>query len=197
MPCTYADSFRPALNASNSSPSLPMRASRTRSVLLSICSALALTLSAKAHAQGDSLVATTINDDQMKRGFTLFNKVCLECHTKADMTGADFKIKWSTRPVFDLYGVIHTTMPDNAPGTLTVDQYLDVVSYLLRVNGAPGGGTAFAPADTLNLKKMKIEIVVPAPSIDSLVKTDTMKLQLASARPKRIEAIMTRPFRAH
>ncbi|MEP6780575.1 MAG: cytochrome c [Gemmatimonadaceae bacterium] len=174
-------------------------------------SALALTISTKAHAQGDSVVATTVNDAQMKRGFTVFNKVCLECHTKSDITGADFKIKWSTRSVFELYDVIHTTMPDNAPGTLSVDQYLDVVTYLLRVNGAPGSGTVIAAGDSLNLKKMKIEIVVPAPSIDSLlttdstkvktdtakVKTDTTKLKLASAHSKRVEAIMTRPFRAH
>ncbi|MEP6763421.1 MAG: c-type cytochrome [Gemmatimonadaceae bacterium] len=188
-----------------------MRASRTRSVLFSIVSGFALTISTKADAQTDSLAATTINDDQMKRGFTVFNKVCLECHTKSDITGADFKIKWTTRPVFDLFNVIHTTMPDNAPGTLSIDQYLDVVAYLLRVNGAPGGGAAIAAGDTLNLKKLKIEIVVPAPSIDSLLnadttkvktdttkaKTDTLKLKIASTHPKRVEAIMTRPFRAH
>src|ERR1700712_2245389 len=73
----------PALNASNSSPSQQMRASRTRSAFFSIFSVLALTVSTRAHAQGDSLVATTVNDDQMKRGFTVFNKVCLECHTKS------------------------------------------------------------------------------------------------------------------
>lgn len=208
----------PAPNVSNSSPAKQMRASRHRSVLFSIFSGLALTISTKTHAQGDSVVVTTVNDEQMKRGFTVFNKVCLECHTKSDITGADFKIKWSTRSVFELYDVIHTTMPDNAPGTLSVDQYLDVMTYLLRVNGAPGNGIAIVPADSLNLKKMKIVIVVPPPNIDSLLradsaslktdnakvktdtlkgKTDTLKLKLASARPRRVEAIMSRPFRGH
>ena len=121
----------------------------------------------------------------------------MECHTKSDITGADFKLKWNGRPAADLFHLIHTTMPDNAPGTLTLDQYLDVTSYLLRLNGAPGGGTGFLATDTLALKKLRMDIVVPAPSIDSLLpKSDTTKLSLVSLRSFRSEAILTRPFRA-
>ncbi|MDQ6612827.1 MAG: cytochrome c [Gemmatimonadota bacterium] len=153
----------------------------------------------RLHAQAttDSLVATTINDDQMKRGVAVFNKVCSACHTKNDMTGGDFKIKWNGRPVFDLFNVIHTTMPDDAPGTLTLDQYADVSSYLLRMNGAPGGGAPLVGSDTTALRKMRIDIMVPAPNIDSLLpKTDTLKFHLTSTRSSRFEAIMTRPYRA-
>lgn len=174
-----------------------MRVFRSRSVLY-LLATCALMFASRAHAQTDSLTAPIINDDQMKRGFTLFNKVCVACHTKNDMTGGDFKIKWHGRPVFDLFNVIHTTMPDDAPGTLTLDQYLDVTSYLLRMNGAAGGGTVLAGADSTGLRKMRINIMVPPPNIDSLIpKTDTLRLKLALARKPRFEAIMTHAYRAH
>ncbi|MGV3709705.1 MAG: c-type cytochrome [Gemmatimonas sp.] len=126
-------------------------------------------------AKADTSSKVKIDQAQAVRGLASFTKNCVECHTKADITGADFKIKWDGRPVWDLYDVIHTTMPDDKPGTLTVEEYIDVVAYLVRINGAQQGGVAFSPADTAGLKKMKMEIIVPAPFVDS-VKVDGASL---------------------
>lgn len=150
-----------------------MRLFRTALFPAVAISALAsLAMSGTAAAQTDSTVKTDstklmVNMDQGLRGRETFNKTCLECHTKTDVTGADFKIKWSTRPVWELYDVIKTTMPDDKPGSLTPDQYIDVVSYLLRINGAAFGGQPLVAADTAGLKKAKIEITVPSPNADS------------------------------
>lgn len=153
-----------------------------RSVFYSVAvTALSVAGASLAEAQVDSSVKVdstsklTVAQDQAVRGMTVFTKTCVECHTKSDVTGPDFKIKWNGRPVWDLFDVIRTTMPDDNPGTMTQDQYIDVVAYLVRINGAAAGGAALAPGDTAGLKKAKMEIQVPSPNIDS-VKVDGISL---------------------
>ena len=41
--------------------------------------------------------------------------------------------------VADLFERVRTTMPQNDPGTLSRDQYADVVAFLLKSNGFPEG----------------------------------------------------------
>lgn len=127
----------------------------------------------QASAQVDSTVKTDtsaklmIDMEQGLRGREVFTKNCAECHTKSDITGQDFKIKWHTRPVYELFDVIRTTMPDDKPGSYTPEQYIDVVAYLLRMNGAAFGGPALVASDTATLKQRKIDILVPSPNLDS------------------------------
>lgn len=156
-----------------------------------------LALSAGVQAQtADSLPKATVSDEQMLRGQTVFTKVCLECHTKTDVTGPDFKLKWHTRPVFDLFESIRTTMPDNAPGTLTRDEYIDVVTYLLRLNGAPPGGMPISHADTSGMRKIRMEITVPPPNIDSVKpKTDSMKVKTDTLRYRSLRLFSPLPQR--
>jgi len=150
-----------------------------------------LAMASQAAAQVDSTVKTdssklAINMEQGLRGREVFTKTCVECHTKSDVTGQDFKIKWHTRPVFDLLDVIRTTMPDDKPGSLTPDQYVDVVAYLLRINGAAFGGAVLVASDTAGLKKWKMDIAVPSPNVDSAktggARQSTAKLSSTPAR---------------
>ncbi|MBC8090164.1 MAG: cytochrome c [Phycisphaerae bacterium] len=135
--------------------------------------AFSLAMPGEAVAQVDSTVKTDtsaklmIDMEQGLRGREVFTKNCAECHTKTDISGQDFKIKWHTRPVYDLFEIIRTTMPDDKPGSYTPEQYIDVVAYLLRMNGASFGGPALVASDTAGLKKWKMDIMVPSPTIDS------------------------------
>jgi mono/diheme cytochrome c family protein len=159
-----------------------MRVSR---IVLYPFAACALAISSVAQAQTDTtkadstkkdsttMAVTTVNDDQASRGLSVFTKTCSACHMKEDMTGNDFKTKWSTRPVFDLFELIRTTMPDDGPGTMTRDQYVDVTTYLLRLNGAPSGGMPINNADTTGMHKMVINITVPPVNLDGILKADT------------------------
>lgn len=178
--------FRSALNPASASVSTTAPGTVSKSTpapLLAtvVLAALFVAQAGRAGAQVDSTVKTDssaktiVNQEQAVRGMTVFTKTCVECHTKTDVTGADFKIKWNGRPVYDLFDVIRTTMPDDKPGSMTQDQYVDVVSYLLRINGASAGGAALVATDTAGLKKAKMEIVVPSPNIDS-VKVDGISL---------------------
>lgn len=123
----------------------------------------------------DSTAKTIVDQEQAVRGMSVFTKTCVECHTKTDVTGTDFKIKWHGRPVYDLFDVIRTTMPDDKPGSMPQEQYIDVIAYLLRINGASAGGAALVSTDTAGLKKARIDIQVPSPNIDS-VKVDGISL---------------------
>lgn len=153
-----------------------------RSVLYpAVACVLSAAVASQAGAQVDSTVKTdstaktTVSQEQAVRGLSVYTKTCVECHTKSDITGADFKIKWNGRPVYELFDVIRTTMPDDKPGTMTQDEYIDVVAYLVRINGAASGGSPFVASDTATLKRLKMEIQVPAPFVDS-VKVDGISL---------------------
>jgi mono/diheme cytochrome c family protein len=88
--------------------------------------------------------ARLYTEQQATEGQAVFTKSCAECHESKDVNGADFKTKWSGRPVFALFEQIRTTMPDGNPGTLPRDDYVAAVAYILKLNGLPPGETRLA-----------------------------------------------------
>lgn len=114
------------------------------------------------YAQGGSTDSTpssrlVVNAAQATRGNKVYIDVCVECHETLEYTGPDFRSKWNGRPVYELYDVLRSTMPDGAPGTLTNQQYVDVLAYMMKLNGVPAG-KAELPASADALKKIKMEI---------------------------------------
>lgn len=104
-----------------------------------------------ANAQGSS-GPRTVNSGvytvaQANRGQQTFQANCTMCHTTADFTGSNFQQAWSGRPLADLHELISTTMPQTAPGSLTPQQYSDVLSYMLRLNNYPTGATELPTTD--------------------------------------------------
>jgi hypothetical protein len=66
--------------------------------------------------------------------------------------------------VFDLYDLISNTMPMNDPGTLSSQEYIDVIAYILKLNGVPAGKAELRP-DAAALKQQRILIEgAPRPS---------------------------------
>lgn len=78
-------------------------------------------------------------DEQAERGRGTFRDRCSECHYSSEMRGTQFQYEWERRTVGDLYEHLVETMPEDAPGSLTPSQYIDVVAYILRLNGFPAG----------------------------------------------------------
>jgi mono/diheme cytochrome c family protein len=56
--------------------------------------------------------------------------------------------------VGDLFGYITSNMPMNAPASLTHDQYVSVLAFILKQNGYPAGSTALTYASASNSKVM-------------------------------------------
>ncbi len=78
---------------------------------------------------------------QADRGRTTFDEACAECHTNNEFRGRLFQSNWGRRTVYSFYRTIRSTMPDNNPGGLDEQVYLDVVSYILSLNGHEAGAS--------------------------------------------------------
>ncbi|MBL0172881.1 MAG: cytochrome c [Gemmatimonadaceae bacterium] len=101
-------------------------------------------------------------EEQATAGAVLFGRVCAECHEKKDLTKADFRAKWTGRPILDLFELVRTTMPDSNPGGLSRDEYAGALAYILKLNGLPAGDTPVMP-DSSAMKNVKLELPPPAP----------------------------------
>jgi len=112
------------------------------------------------------LVADTAKlytEAQATEGATVWTNTCAGCHEAKDVTSADFRTQWVGRPLFALDEQIRTTMPDDAPGTLTAEQYLHSVAYILKLNGLPAGETKLV-ADSASLSALTFALPAPPPA---------------------------------
>lgn len=104
--------------------------------------------------------ASLYTEEQATDGATVWTNTCSGCHEAKDVTSADFRTKWVGQSLFALYEQIRTTMPDDGPGTLTAEQYLHSVAYILKLNGLPAGETKLV-ADSASLSALTFAIPAP------------------------------------
>lgn len=84
--------------------------------------------------------------EQAHRGGEIYARSCAMCHG-ADLAGTyeisplkgRFLANWNHAPVGRLYDYVSRAMPQMAPGSLSPDQNVAVVAYLLQQNGMPAG----------------------------------------------------------
>lgn len=85
--------------------------------------------------------------EQAARGKAQYSQTCANCHMD-DLSGSGqalplagdaFTETWEGQTVGDLFDLIHNTMPQDKPGTLSSDVVVDVISYLLQYNKFPAG----------------------------------------------------------
>jgi mono/diheme cytochrome c family protein len=121
---------------------------------------VALTTGTARGAQGDpssrSTMAGVYSTAQAARGEQTYMNICVSCHPPATYTGTTFKNGWGGRPLSDLFTAVTEKMPKNDPGSLTPDEYADVLAFLLKINGIPAGKDPLAP-DADALKQIRIE----------------------------------------
>jgi len=99
-------------------------------------------------------------DAQARRGRTTFDEVCSECHTTSEFRGRTFQRNWGRRTVYSFFRTIRSTMPDDNPGGLEEQVYLDVVSYILSMNGHDGGAAELGADSPMR----EVRIAPPDPS---------------------------------
>jgi alcohol dehydrogenase (cytochrome c) len=104
-------------------------------------------------------------DAQAARGQAVYDEKCASCHgsrlegsSASALSGGRFADRWARgdKSVDDLYYFTRTQMPYLAGSTLSKQQYIDTVAYLLKTNGYKAG-TQDLPADPAILKQIKIE----------------------------------------
>ena len=105
-------------------------------------------------------------DAQAKRGQTVFAETCAHCHGNAleggeeapPLVGAAFIANWNGSTVGDLVERTRRSMPDGNPGTLSREQYTDVITFILGANRYPAG-KAELPVESEKQKLIKIEAI--------------------------------------
>ncbi|MEQ9399543.1 MAG: cytochrome c [Longimicrobiales bacterium] len=83
--------------------------------------------------------AALYSDAQAQRGRQVFRDSCAECHYSSEMRDDAFQFEWERRTVGQLLNHVVGSMPDDAPGSLPMGEYVDVIAYILSLNGFPAG----------------------------------------------------------
>jgi hypothetical protein len=104
-----------------------------------------------------STLAGVYTREQANLGRDLYAGMCRSCHSEASHTGDTFASFWAGRPLSDLFAFVSQRMPKNEPGSLSQDEYTQVVAHLLRLNGMPAGFEEL-PADSVALKQIRIDL---------------------------------------
>jgi len=104
------------------------------------------TSDASVAGSGESDLPSYFSGEQAARGEGLFRETCLACHESSEFQGSTFERQWRGETVRDLFATIAYSMPDDNPGGLPTQTYVDVIAYILALNGYPAG-TAELTAD--------------------------------------------------
>jgi mono/diheme cytochrome c family protein len=108
------------------------------------------------------------NDAQARRGEVAFVQTCSNCHGRnlegADMTppltGGAFTSNWDGLSIGDLADRIRVSMPLDRPGSLSRQDNVDVLAYILKFNQFPAGSEEL-PKDTPSLKQIVFKATRP------------------------------------
>ncbi len=85
---------------------------------------------------------------QADLGEQTYAAICSTCHAGgAPLKGPSFLAKWSDQSLYRLWEYMSTRMPYTAPGTLSSEQYLGLLAWILRENGYPAGETPLPDAN--------------------------------------------------
>jgi cytochrome c553 len=124
--------------------------------LIAISIASASVQSQSTDSTGKSVWQGVYTEAQAARGDSEHQTNCSACHGTEKYAGDAFVTAWVGRTAFDLFDQIKTTMPDDNPGGLSVQQYTDIVAYIFKVNGMPAGADSL-PADPEAMRRIKID----------------------------------------
>ncbi len=93
---------------------------------------------------------------QAARGASVFDLHCVSCHreggTAPVLAGERFSKSFADSTLLAVFTTIQTTMPRQAPASLTDAEYVDVLAHLLKVNGYPDGMAELAVAGLGDIK---------------------------------------------
>ncbi|HKK07424.1 MAG TPA: c-type cytochrome, partial [Gemmatimonadota bacterium] len=134
--------------------------------------ALLLCLAVAACGPAEPSYFTT---EQAGRGAVVYRDHCAACH-QPDLRGGGFAVPlagrgvlagWEARKltVDDLFYVVRATMPPGGFGSLTTEQQLDVVAYLLQQNGLRAGDRPLT-SDATYLAGLELTTGAPPSSPD-------------------------------
>jgi len=124
-----------------------------------------VTLSAQ---QSQTVWDGVYSEEQATRGERVYAESCAQCHGDSlggveaapALTGPAFYANWEGETLNALFERIRTSMPQDAPGSLSRTQNADIVAHMLRVSGYPAGKT---PLDGQTASLVQIKVLTYKP----------------------------------
>jgi cytochrome c len=124
----------------------------------------AVRAAAQAQPPTTKVSGAIYTDAQAVRGQQIFKTHCLGCHREnfhsgegdLSLTGPHFLEQWGLVSLGAMASLIRTTMPSDAPNTLTLPQATDIVAYVLWLNYYPVGSKEL-PADQETLNRWTLQ----------------------------------------
>ncbi len=121
-------------------------------------SALAAFISTFAGAQQVGSLGT-YTTEQADAGRALYGARCAACHLRdlrgsneaPPLAGGNFLNAWQSRTAVDLFNRIRTTMPPNNPGSLSDQDSVNIVAFILEANGAAAGPKTLTAASAVSI----------------------------------------------
>jgi len=105
------------------------------------------------------------SEGQSMRGAALYTQSCVSCHgedllgggveSAPPLIGTKFSAKWNDLTLGNLLDQMVMSMPQDAPGSLSRDQHLEILTFILARNGFPAGRTDL-PSKSEALSAIKI-----------------------------------------
>ncbi|HEY4372078.1 MAG TPA: c-type cytochrome [Burkholderiales bacterium] len=101
-----------------------------------------------------SAIPVSITAGQVARGAEIYARRCADCHGSsldngefggAPLNGSYFKQHWGAGSVAALIAFAKAKMPPDRPGSLTDQNYADVIAFLLDANDYPKGDKELPP----------------------------------------------------
>lgn len=110
---------------------------------------------AAAAADGNRLTTRdgAFTAEQAERGKRVYDSYCFNCHPAAYYE-ARLPI-WENASVGRLFDTLSSTMPEENPGFLSNNEYLDVLAYIFWITGSPSGDSELT---TSNMEAITIVI---------------------------------------
>lgn len=118
---------------------------RSFGLLTKAAAATALLAAACPAVQALSLNDAIFSAEQAKTGRRLYRKHCQTCHEEEYFETV--VLVWNGEPLSELFSVMAAIMPQNNPGSLTDQEYLDVLAYIFSAGGYPEGSQPLLSSD--------------------------------------------------
>ena len=106
---------------------------------------------------------------QASLGKKVYDARCASCHGTMETATPDmapllndsgFQNLWRERSLARLFSRIRETMPQDKPGTLSPEQTVDLIAYILSANELPAGDVPL-PQDLESLKEIRVDAGEP------------------------------------
>jgi alcohol dehydrogenase (cytochrome c) len=135
--------------------------------IFSCCALGALWISSAAAQQ--PVKTAPFTTEQASAGRQTYQSICAACHLPdlkgsneaTPLAGRNFVNAWRDRTTAELFTKIHTAMPASNPGSLSEQEVVTLVAYILQVNGAVAGTEALTPTTAVQIGSIATGVAPP------------------------------------